>query len=306
MIGRRQFLGLLSAPLALRAAEASILVHEHILVDFIGADGVSRSRYDASQVVAAAKPRLDEIKRLGCRRLQECTPNYLGRDPKLLRRLEHETGLEIWTNTGLYGAGKDFQFLPAYARAERPEQLAMRWIREAKQGVEGVKPRFIKIGVSGQSPLHELDLKLVAAAAITSIETGLTIASHTPNGAAALAQLEVLSGRNVDLSKFVWVHAQNEKDHRIHEQAARAGAWVEFDGVGTKTAQWHQECLTFMSEKGLLGKTLLSQDSGWYHVGEEGGGDYSPYSYIYMHFLPGMPDKWVRMLMWENPRNAFG
>ncbi|MEO8656861.1 MAG: hypothetical protein ABI693_00240 [Bryobacteraceae bacterium] len=69
MIGRRQLLGLLGAPLTMRAVEPSILVHEHILVDFVGADGVSRSRYDANQVVAAAKPRLDEIVRLGCRRL---------------------------------------------------------------------------------------------------------------------------------------------------------------------------------------------------------------------------------------------
>lgn len=304
--GRRRFLGLLAAPVLHAAPAQSILVHEHVLVDFIGADRVSWSRYDAEEVIRTVKPYLDEIKTLGCRRLQECTPNFLGRDPKLLAHLERETGIEIWTNTGLYGAGKDFQFLPDYARMETPEQLAVRWIQEVRHGVEGVKPRFIKIGVSGSNPLHEIDLKLVTAAAITSIETGLPIASHTPNGAAALAQLEVLFQRNVKPAKFIWVHAQNEKDHHIHEQVARYGAWVELDGIGPRTALWHQECLVFLSERGLLNRALISQDAGWYHVGEPDGGDFTSYSYIYTHFLPGMDQKWVNILMSENPRKAFG
>lgn len=306
-LGRRRFLGTLAAPvLSGAAAPPSILVHEHVLVDFIGADKVSPTRYDVPEVVRTVKPYLAQIKALGCRRLQECTPNFLGRDPKLLARLEHETGLELWTNTGLYGAGKDFQFLPGYARTETPEQLAVRWIQEARRGVDGVKPRFIKIGVSGSNPLHALDLKLIAAAALTSIETGLTIASHTPNGGAALAQLEVLSARNVKPSKFVWVHAQNEKDHRVHEQVARGGAWVELDGISPKTAPWHQECLVYLSERGLLHRALISQDAGWYHVGEPQGGEFQPYTYIYSRFVPGMDQKWVNLLLWENPRKAFG
>lgn len=302
---RRQFLAWAGfAPW--QSGTPSILVHEHILVDFIGAAQASPGRYKPDEVAAALRPRLEEIKTLGCRRFQDATPNYLGRDPRLLARLEQETGLEIWTNTGLYAAGKDFQFLPDFARTETAGQLALRWIREVRRGVDGVKPRFIKIGVSGANPLHELDLKVVTAAALTSIETGLTIASHTTSGAAALAQLEALDRRHVKPSKFVWVHAHNEKDQRFHEQVARAGAWVEFDGLGPKTAGWHQACLVNLSGRGLLDRALLSQDAGWYRVGEPQGGEFTPYSYIYNHFLPAMDEKWSRLLLWENPRNAFG
>ncbi len=305
-MNRRGFLGAMAAPLLRAGPLPSILVHEHVLVDFIGASKVARERYDAEEVVRVVKPYLNEIKQLGCRRLHECTPNYLGRDPKLLERLSDECGIDIWTNTGLYGAGKDFQFLPDFVRTETPEQLAIRWVREARKGVDGVKPRFIKIGVSGASPLHELDLKLITAAAITSLETDFAIASHTGNGAAALAQLEALAGRNVKPSKFVWVHAQSEKDHSIHEQAARAGAWLEFDGIGPKSAGWHQECLVFMSQKGLLDRALISQDAGWYHVGEPGGGEFRPYSYLYTRFVAGLDEKWIRQLLWDNPVRAFG
>ena len=57
------------------------------------------------------------------------------------------TGIEIWTNTGLYAAG-DHKYLPEYAHRESAEQLAKRWILEAQRGVDGMKPRFIKIGVN--------------------------------------------------------------------------------------------------------------------------------------------------------------
>src|SRR6185295_8817123 len=113
------------------------------------------------------------------------------------------------------------------------------------------RPRFIKIGVN-RGPLDELDRKLVRAAAITSRETGLAIASHTGDGAAAVEQLEIVTAEKVSPAKFVWVHAQNEKDHAVHEKVARAGAWVEFDGIGPGTLEFHLECVRFMATKNLL------------------------------------------------------
>ena len=136
-------------------------------------------------------------------------------------------------------------------------------------------------------------------------ETGLTIASHTGDGAAAVEQLEIVTGERVSPAKFVWVHAQNEPDHGIHEKVANAGAWVEFDGIGPKTVEVHLECVRFLAAKGLLKRTLVSQDSGWYHVGEPGGGEFRGYTYLYTHFLPRLKQAEVPMLMWENPHAAF-
>jgi len=297
VITRREMLAAL-----LVAEEPSVLVHEHVLVDFAGAD--QPGRYDPEEVFRIAKPKLEEVKKLGCRRFLECTPNFLGRDVKLLVRLSDAVGLEIWTNTGIYGAAAR-KGIPAFAWQETPEQLARRWIAEARQGIDGVKPRFIKTGVN-RTPLEEIDRKLVRACAITSRETGLPIASHTPSGAAALEQLEILASENVKPAKFVWVHAQNEKDHAIHEKVARAGAWLEFDGIAPRSADWHLECIRFLAGRKLLGKALISQDAGWYHVGEPGGGQYRSYTYIYTGFLPKLEAAWRRQLMLENPARAFG
>jgi len=284
--------------------DRTILVHEHVMVDFIGADQIRPGRYDPDEVFRVARPKLEEVRRFGCRRLLECTPAFLGRDAKLMRRLADATGVEIWINTGLYGAG-GHKFVPAFAREESAAQLAARWTAEFRRGVDGVKPRFIKTGVQN-GPLDPLDRKLVEAAAICSRETGLTIASHTGDGQAALEQLEILASVGVNPAKFVWVHAQNEKNHAIHEKVARLGAWVEFDGIQAKSADWHLECVRFMEERGLLRRALISQDSGWYHVGEPGGGNYRGYTYLYTDFLPRLAPAVVRQLMVDNPVEAFG
>ncbi len=301
-MNRREFLGALSLPLL--ASEGTVLVHEHVMVDFAGADEIGPGRYDPDEVFRIARPKLEEVRKLGCVRLLECTPQFIGRDARLMKRLSDAAGIEIWTNTGIYGAA-DHKYVPEFARGESAAQLARRWIIEFEQGIDGVKPRFIKTGVN-KGPLHELDRKLVQAAAITSRETGLPIASHTGDGAAALEELEIVESEKVPLSRFVWVHAQNEKNHSIHEKAARAGAWVEFDGIREKSADWHLDCVRFMAGKGLLDRTLISQDSGWYHVGEPGGGNYRGYTYIYTDFLPRLEAPWVSALMRENPREAFG
>ncbi len=283
----------------------SILVHEHVLVDFIGAENATRSRYDLDEVVRVATPKLLELKAHGCVRLLECTPNGLGRDPRLLARLQKDTGMELWTNTGLYGAAKR-SGLYDYAWKESARDLANRWISEVKRGVDGMKPRFLKTAVNG-FPLEDIDRKLIEAAAITSLETGLSIASHTNGGApAAEAQLEILRRLRCPLDKFVWVHAQNEKSLEAQEAVARAGAWVELDGISESSAARHRESVLHLHAKGMLGRVLISQDSGWYRVGEPNGGNYRGYTYIYSGFLPTIPQALWKPLLIDNPRRAFG
>jgi len=299
---RREFLASMAGPFL--AGKGTILVHEHVMVDFAGAGEIRPGRYDPEEVFRVAVPKLEEVKNLGCVRLLECTPQFIGRDAGLMKRLADHTGIDIWTNTGIYGAG-NHKYVPGFARVESASQLAERFIAEFERGVDGVKPRFIKTGVN-KGPLGALDRKLVRAAAIASRETGLTVASHTGDGAAALQELEIVDSEGVDLSKFVWVHAQNERDHAVHEKAARSGAWVEFDGIGEKSAGWHLDCVRLMARKGLLDKTLISQDSGWYHVGEPGGGGYRGYTYIYTDFLPRLEKAWIPQLMRESPVRAFG
>jgi phosphotriesterase-related protein len=286
------------------------LMHEHVLVDFIGAAQVSRSRYDADAVFEVVLPHLKQLGNTGCRTLVECTPAYLGRDPQLLRRLSEASGLLILTNTGLYGAAND-KHVPVFAFDETAEQLSARWVRESTEGLDGtsIKPAFMKIGVDG-APLSGIDAKLVRAAALTTRQTGLPIASHTGSGAAAMAELDLLDAAGVAPASFIWVHAQSERDESYDVRAGRRGAWVEFDGVSPSSVARHVELVQHMKKEGLLDRVLVSQDAGWYHVGEPGGGQFRPYDTIFSAFVPalrqiGFSDADVRQLFVENPRRAL-
>jgi phosphotriesterase-related protein len=285
------------------------LMHEHVLVDFIGADKASRSRYDPQQVFETALPHLKKAAGLGCRTFVDCTPAWLGRDASILQRLAQATGLNIITNTGYYGARKH-QFIPAHAFTESAEQLAARWTREFKLGIDGakIKPGIIKIGVDA-GPLSEINTKLVSAAALTHLGTGLTIGSHTGDGAAAMQQLNILEKHGVSPRAFIWIHAQSEKNKDLHVEAAKRGCWVEFDGLSSRSTQLHLDLVRHMADAGFLRQTLISMDAGWYHVGEPGGGSYRGYDSLFTEFLPALhktfSEAQVNQLIAGNPREAL-
>jgi len=44
--------------------------------------------------------------------------------------------------------------------------------------------------------------------------------------------------------------------------------------------------LVALARGGHLPRVLISQDSGWYHVGEPGGGRFRPYTCLFDGFLP--------------------
>lgn len=286
------------------------LIHEHILVDFIGADSTGYHRWDKDSVVRRVLPFLEEIKSRGVKTLVECTPSYLGKDPILLKKLTEATGIQFITNTGYYGAvgGK---YLPPHTYTETAEALSARWIAEFQNGIEdtGIKPGFIKISVNSGPELSKIDAKLVRAAALTHMETGLLIVSHTGNWETAKAQIEVLKNEKVNLNHFVWVHAQAEKDFQKYIEAKKEGVWISLDGIAWDVSG-HLERIVFCKEKGLLDHVLLSHDAGWYSPGEPNGGDFKGYTYLFDELIPmlkerGFTQSELDLMLRENPRKAF-
>lgn len=286
------------------------LIHEHVMVDFIGADHVSPSRYNPKEVFNTALPKLLQLQKKGFKTLFECTPAYLGRDVKLLKQLAQASGLNIITNTGYYGAVNG-KYFPAYAHTETAKQLADRWIEEWENGIEGsgIKPGFIKSGVD-KLPFSVTQVKVIEAAAITHLKTGLTIGIHTGDGEAALEEKRIIEANGVSCAAWIWIHAQNEKNYEYHLKVARAGGWVSYDGVNKESIE---DCILFlkaMKKENLLHKVLLSHDSGWYNVGTAGGGIYNGYTTIPDKLLPamkknGFTEKDIYQLLVLNPAKAF-
>lgn len=296
----------------IRAAELGLsLIHEHILVDFIGADKTSSTRWNRDEVVRKALPFLLEAKAAGVKSFFDCTPAFLGRDVVLLKRLADETQLNIITNTGYYGAVQN-KYLPPWAFTETAHQLSDRWVAEFEKGIDGtpIRPGFIKIGVDASVPLSALHRKLVQAAALVHLRTGLTICSHTGPGSAAFEEIEVLKENGVHPSAFVWVHAQAENDRSYFVRAARAGAWVSLDGVGWGNFDKYAETLAFLKGEGLLNHILLSHDAGWYKP-DEPTAAFQNYLNIFTELKPRLmkeqfSNEDISQLLTTNPSVVFG
>lgn len=295
------------------------LIHEHVFLDWTGADSIQPQDWDNEAAFKTILPDLLEMKALGVRTFLECTPNYLGRNPLLLKRLADSTGLQMLTNTGYYGAVKN-KYLPRHAYLETAQQLANRWIQEWKKGIEGtgIRPGFIKTSVDVPlSPLHE---KLIRAAAITHKKTGLTIVVHTGPEAGAYRELEILKQEGVAPEALVWTHAQSGTNEG-HEKVARQGAWVSLDGMGWIDPADNQgdstglrnyiSALKNLKTKNLLHRVLIAHDAGWYtHGATDGNVARKPYTTIFKLVIPelkkvGFTEADIRQLLVENPKKAY-
>jgi len=295
------------------------LTHEHLLVDFIGADSTGFHRWDRDTVTLAVEPFLDEIKSLGVQSFVECTPAYLGRDPLLLKQLSEQTGIQILTNTGYYGA-RNNKFIPGEVFEMDAEALSALWTDEFRNGIggTGIRPGFIKIGVDANDTLSAEHLLLVDAAALTHKATGLVIASHTGPETPAFDQLDVLESHGVPASAFIWVHAQSGTQES-NISAAERGAWISLDNVNAARDSkagarfgtvWYVERLSAMKEAGLLDRVLISHDAGWYRPGEPGGGAFRGFEDIFTTLVPsleeyGFTDAEIDQLLVVNPSKAF-
>ncbi|HTE00065.1 MAG TPA: hypothetical protein VK668_12305 [Mucilaginibacter sp.] len=286
------------------------LTHEHIMADFIGAEKYSKSRYNADEVFEVALPFVKDVKAKGVDTFIDCTPAYLGRDANTLKRLSDAAGINILTTTGYYGAVNE-KFVPSHAYAESAQQLADRWVKEWNNGIEGtaVKPGLIKTSTD-KGPLTPMQRKLVQAAGIAHLATGLTIAIHTGDGAAAFEQIEILKGQGVSPAARIWAHTQSEPDQEMHIRAAKLKTWLSFDGVNPNTLQANLNYLQTMKVNKLLDQVLVSQDSGWYNVGEPKGGNFKPYTCISTQFIPllqqnGFTADELDRIFKLNPSKAF-
>jgi predicted metal-dependent phosphotriesterase family hydrolase len=289
------------------------LPHEHILCDFIGAAETSRDRWQVDEVVQVMRPPLEQLKARGFTGFVDCTPAYIGRDPRVLKQLAQQTGLHLLTNTGYYGGAGD-KFVPRHAFDESADQLAGRWVREWERGIEDtdVRPGFMKIGVDeakgDPAMLSEIDAKLVRAAAQASKRIGLSVTCHTGGGPAGLAAAKLFIAEGGVPERFVVAHSDSHGIH-FNEQVAELSVWVSFDAISRKPLDQHLKLVTAMLEK-HANRLLLSHDNGWFEVGKPGGGKVRDYNFIPDTFLPALKrqdvsDALLRRLTVENPAKAF-
>lgn len=283
------------------------LSHEHLFSRF-GEPPAEPAAYPEPHLMALVQPYLVYLRALGVQTIVDCTAVGFGRAPRLLRELSRASGVQILTNTGVYGAASD-RYVPEWARTASADVLAARWTREYVEGIgdSGIRPGFIKIGVDS-GPLSPIDRTLVVAAARTRRRTGLTIASHTgDNPGAAREQLDLLRAEGVPASAWIWVHANACQDDAALWRAGEQGAWLGFDGLSATTYDRHLALVREARSRGLLGRVLLSHDGNTFPAP---GRLPRPYdllltSFRYRLLDDGLTRDDVEQLLVRNPRGAW-
>lgn len=285
------------------------LSHEHILVDFIGADSINPAAWQYAEVEEVILPHLNAIKQKGVKYFVDATPAFLGRHPRFLQQLSEASGLTIITNTGWYGARSD-QHVPEAIHSMTHDQLSRVWIDEFNEGIgdTGIRPGFIKIGVDPDAVLDAVDRKLVMAAILTHQATGMTIASHTGGAAAFWPQVHLADSMGLPPQALIWVHAQNEDNDMEYVKAADLGYWISLDGLGWDIDR-HFEKLVFAKEQGILDHILISHDAGWFDP-QKKEQSITPYTDIFDKLIPrlqahGFSAEEINKLLQINPVRAF-
>lgn len=296
------------------------LPHEHMVTDFKGAEPAGRPEYDNEATANLLLPYLKAAKKSGINTIIECTPAHIGRNVKLLQLLSKASAINIITNTGYYAA-VDQKYLPKHAFTETSEELAARWLKEWESGIDGtdIRPGFIKLGVDN-APLKPVEQRLIKAAAITHLKSGLKIAIHTGNAAAAREEVELLIKSGVSPEALIWVHAQNDTTGFSHIELAKKGCWISLDGINEQrdSIVQYRNHIYRMKGEGLLHKLLISHDDG-FAVTEEGGkaafnpfqnGNLAPYKTILGTLKSSLSELGIardefKMITVTNPANAF-
>lgn len=288
------------------------LAHEHVLVDFIGAEQADPVRHNRDSAFTIILPHIEKVRDHGIKTFVDCTPRFLGRDPLLLKMLADATGMHFITNTGFYGAGNN-KYIPVHVLNMPADAIAAFWIAEFKQGIDGtgIKPGFIKIAVEGET-LSDFHKTLVKAAALAHKATGLPIMSHTGKAALAEEQIEILESEGVKAEAFIWTHAHMEKDITKHVEIAKRGAWVSLDGFRGKPEESAEltEMVLNMKINNCAVKLLLSQDAGWYDPEIPDGSNYEEHTLIFDYLIPelnaaGITDADLNRFLNKNPGKAF-
>jgi phosphotriesterase-related protein len=274
--------------------------HEHLSVDV--AVGDNKFLFDDVDLIS------DEVRAaadVGLATIVDSGTNEHGRSPRFLQEVSRRTGVQIIASTGFWREA----FYPEYVAQESIGNLAQHLIRDIEEGLEGSDVRAGVIGeigteADGISPLMEKAFRACAAAAR---KTGVAIATHTPEGIDALAQLDLLTGCGVDPARLLIGHVDCLDDVAMHATIAQRGAFVGYDRIGNLAYQPDEVRIRLVMEmldRGYRDQLILSLDLASrqrLRVAGQAG-----YAYLLEVFVPqlreaGVDDDTLWRLLVNNP-----
>ncbi len=292
------------------------LSHEHIATGFAGMRQTYPEFADRQGTIEDAVVALKQAYDEGVRSMIDPTTFDLGRDIDMMQEVSRGSGVHIIPSTGTH------QAFPRIFGTASPDAIALLYIREIEEGIEGtgVKAAFIKSASDrgGMTDQEEIVLRAVARA---SKHTGAPVYTHTwsPDRVGE-QQIRVLEEEGVDLSRVYIGHSNDTNDVDYMLGLLNKGVWVGLDRFpggrfpGVPLWQERTEIVKRLIDAGWSHRIMLGHDHS-VPRGQltpemrEQRQNYQPegYSFISRRVLPylselGATDEDIRRIMVDNPR----
>lgn len=299
------------------------LSHEHIKWEYDECHANTMyfdKKYREDEIEADAKmilPIMLDIKARGGKSVVETTPPIGGQNVRLLKLLSEKADMHIIPCTGWNHTKQLYEVFPQ----QFEEQLASRWIKDFKEGldtVDGVviRPGYIKLlldkGGHTNADLSKVDLSkadcaMLVAAVKASNETGMPIHCHILEAEMVNTVMDLLDAEKMDYSKFLWAHADEESHIETIKCAAEKGMWLGIDNIRKGTSPERFDLLKNVISLGYGHKVLLSQDYEFFIEAKQDG---HPCTVIFDEFMPycaenGLDEEEIIRIMTENPAKFY-
>ncbi|RKD30273.1 phosphotriesterase family protein [Lacrimispora algidixylanolytica] len=254
-------------------------------------------------------PIMLDIKARGGRSVVETSPPIGGQNVKLLKMLSEQVDMHMIPCTGWNMTKQLYDVFPLHFE----EQLANRWIKDFKEGLDTIdgiviRPGHIKL-LLDKGQLSNSDKAMLIAAVKASKETGMPIHCHIMEAKMVHEVMEVLDREHANYDKFLWAHADQESNKETVKRAAEKGMWIGIDNVRKGTSPEKFELLKYVMSLNYAHKVLLSQDYDFYSEGKESLESH-PCTSIFDEFIPycyehGIKKEEITRIMTENPANFY-
>ncbi len=259
--------------------------------------------------VEATVKELEIFKLAGGQAIVEMSPSDYNRRPEQLRDLSDMTGIHVIMTTGLH---KETYSYPLTSAATIGE-LAASFTGDVINGVgeTGVRAGVVKAATSLNTITAGED-KVLRAAALAHLATGVPISTHTQNGTMGLEQLAILKSQRVDLSRVAIGHVDRKLEYDYHKAMLDTGAYLIYDQISKEKYVPDRDRIALLIRlvsESYGGQIMLSGDFGRASYWTANGGG-PGLSYILWRFVPwliseGMSKEAIHTMLVSNPARFF-
>ncbi len=210
--------------------------HEHLIMDkdYIlklnpdyRLDSVDKTCQEVRAFMAAGGKAAVEMSCLG-----------VGRNARKMLEVARLTGFHIVASTGFHRP--QFYIDSHWRYSYEVEQIANIFIEEIEQGMDQnqysgpiidrteARAGVIKIA-TGYFVMKPEDERVIHAAAIAHLKTGVPIFTHTEEGTLGPEQVEMLMADGVDPTHITVGHYDRNPDFHLHHELAETGCFLQYD-----------------------------------------------------------------------------